>query len=526
MRLPAHVLLVLLATGCEPSPEICADGVDNNGDKAIDCDDEFCESRPDCRGALVFAESFVDRHYWFEDEAVGMGTGDSEDFEWGGDLDGDGLTDVSLSRNPYLSLAPIVTTSDVVAIPSSWIEDHDLVDLDGPHLLLETPNGACVQSTTSQCDIDGDGYDELVQVDTCPTVFQDDPSSRPLSLSLLLGGPAGADWPGEPIVLPLESLGRVGLAVHCAGDLDGDGAGDLVLSYQEENWLLDGPALAAGTPPGQTVRRYWDSWPNRELVGPGDLDGDGYDDLFFRRNGGDTCDFDDEWPHGSILPGGSHLSEPRSSEISIYDEELPAVDLWVEAVESEECIDLGSSFGATHFADLDGDSRQEFVRSRLFQEGINGWGGVLFSDLSHDIHLWTADASIRVTRDQMAQTAVGSLMGGDLDGDGTMDIVGSSGALLAPGTVPWTIGGESRGYGLAVFYGTDSPDQIDLAWEDADVFVVTQGGLANLRIVEDRDGDGLLEIGYVGFVFHPREAPYDVPTAGFIPGSALLPFKR
>jgi hypothetical protein len=40
-----------LASTCDPSPEICDDGVDNDCDTDIDCDDSDCASDPACESS-------------------------------------------------------------------------------------------------------------------------------------------------------------------------------------------------------------------------------------------------------------------------------------------------------------------------------------------------------------------------------------------------------------------------------------------------------------------------------------------
>lgn len=532
----AVALLGLLpAAQCVPVVEIlesCTDGVDNDRDGAADCEDSGCAGRPDCRGALVFSDAFTDRHYWIEDGPFDEeASGDTGLFSWGGDVDGDGLTDVSLTRYRWYDLQPPDSTADIVAVPSSWIEDRDVVDVDAASLRIDgMDDGLCWPSTTTLCDIDGDGYDDLVQLDTWwPGIWDIDvPMTRPLSLGLLMGGPWGADHPRKPSRLPLGAIAGVMQIVQCAGDVDGDGNGDLVLSAGSAKWLLDGPALAAGVAPAQAVRRFWDPYPNQRLVAAGDLDGDGYDDLFFRRGPWySSCVLDAEWPYGAVLPGGPHLLEPRTGEVSIYDEARPAVDLWVEAQPTEECLSLESNILHAGLEDLDGDGRAEFMRSRVYPGvGIDGWRGTAFGDLSEDLLLLSTDADMLLSNSP-GRAGIGGAQAADIDGDGAVDIVANGGAILVPGSAPWLSHDRPAGSGLAVFFGGGSRDRIALAWEDADVFIADEevfGG--TFRIVEDRDGDGFLEIGFITGLRYRSEEPLGLPTAAFIPGSALVPFKR
>ncbi len=42
------LLLAILCASCRGEPERCDDGVDNDGDALVDCDDEDCSSDPAC----------------------------------------------------------------------------------------------------------------------------------------------------------------------------------------------------------------------------------------------------------------------------------------------------------------------------------------------------------------------------------------------------------------------------------------------------------------------------------------------
>lgn len=528
MRLLAAAPSLALLGACTPAEEVCTDEEDNDGDRAIDCEDDACAGRPDCRGALVFPDAFVDRHYWFLDEDFERrDLPATTSFEWGGDLDGDGLSDVSVPRNwaPAGDPLSLDFTADVVAVPSSWIVDHDLIDLDGPYVSLEGPCDALWwPASTSLCDVDGDGFDDLVHVDSLGCSGEDWPGARPQSVSLLLGG-SGPDWPAEPMVLPADWFPG-DMIVQCAGDLDGDGAGDIVLSSAYEHWLLDGRALAAGTAPEQAVRRHWNARYNRDMVAPGDLDGDGFDDLYF-RNELDTSPQDDvEWRYGAVLLGGSHLGIPDVAELGIYDEQRPAIDVFVEAQPLSQGTYLSSHFDGAFFADIDGDGAAEFFRSRIYpNRGEDGWRLDGLLDPGGAVHLRPAQAVVHLANS--GDAGIREFWGADLDGDGVRDIVAEGGGLIVPGSIPWTGEGEPRAGGLVVFFGVGTREPVDLAWEDADVFVPTDGqGFGYPRIVEDRDGDGLLEIGYVDTMPHPPGEPGELPTAAFVPGSALVAFKR
>jgi len=103
-----------------------------------------------------------------------------------------------------------------------------------------------------------------------------------------------AATPGDP----------VGAAAGAAGDLDGDGKGDLIWRHAGGElafWLMDGAAAASSQHRGD-IGLDW------SIIGKGDLDGDGNGDLIWRHAGGELA----TW----LMDGPVALSSHHRSDIS------------------------------------------------------------------------------------------------------------------------------------------------------------------------------------------------------------------
>lgn len=210
---------------------------------------------------------------------------DSEtDVQYGGDLDGDGLTDVLVGADEYVDglhrLATLVFLGPDGGDRYLGDEDARLTGALGAP--LPSPSG----------DVDGDGSDDLVVAD-----YSDDHSSPgaaymvrgPVRGAIDLATAADATVVGDP------SDGTI-IFASGAGDVDGDGRSDVIVSAAVEwplgggvAYLLLGPWVGTrdAASADASVAGAGDDKLGFYLAGAGDMDGDGLDDIVLGAPGND-----------------------------------------------------------------------------------------------------------------------------------------------------------------------------------------------------------------------------------------------
>jgi len=274
-------------------------------------------------------------------------------------------------------------------------------------------------------DLNGDGYSDMV-------VRARETASTPTQLYLYFGGPEGL--PSRPSrVLPAASTPGYehGFSFGAAGDLDGDGYGDLAsgdISVPERlddnagfvhlyHGSEDGPGEAPTLTIAETRREQLLGW---ALAAAGNFDGDGFSELLVtspQRSSG--------LGRFVVYPGSATGLSPDT------------------AVETPNPDPRGGSKlgdAATMAGDINGDGYSDVVVSqRTFgssERRLLVWLGAA-SGLS-------ATAAQTLTADSLDSNFARSLSGGgDLDGDGYSDLA----ATLVTGEVRVYLGGPS-GYSL------------------------------------------------------------------------------
>ncbi|MFG2680309.1 FG-GAP repeat domain-containing protein [Streptomyces sp. NPDC048392] len=267
----------------------------------------------------------------------------------------------------------------------------------------------------ASCDLDGDGFTDLV-VTTDPPY--DGEGRPPVPLQLLFGSPSGPAGRAVPLTVPDRARhGDDWPERPVCGDFDGDGAEDLVvhasagrLSYLRGPFTREGAPRGAGAPVPS---------PGEAPTGPAaDVNRDGYDDLVVRASagpGGASVVLggpDGPTRTGAALPTGADVALGAFGRGEALDAAVGALDGTALRYDlpgaARGTLDTpGSMLDA---ADFDGDGLDELVSSGSGVRVLPGRG---------------AGPTTRgaVTVRPAATGTARVLTAGDFDGDGLADLV-------------------------------------------------------------------------------------------------------
>ena len=506
-------LLLVSAAGCEsppPEPEICTNLVDDDGDGDIDCLDEDCGWRVNCRDAVLSTDD-LEEHYYASQLPWDRIEGDRVAFwsarrRWGGDLDGDGLLDLGADLHYIREW----DSEESVGVGGSWLALAFSSQLDGgdvdlaaaPVQISDSLPGVYSQRSTTGCDVDGDGFDDLARLQRYGSWY-DHEAPGPRELTIVFGGPADA----PPRVFRIAANGQPTNAhvefvdLICAGDLDGDGQDELLFetgTVATHSWfaVLDWELLAAAT--SDLVEGIAILWPSSTSVigAAGDLDGDGYDDLLMAGYcyGGATLSYEDSWFVGVVIPGGEHLAAPRATSSYMSEELRPPVELQVALPGPP--WDLAETYCPTvALGDLDGDGTPELAVAQP-----NGMVQIFahpdLGGLDGSVELGAGDVvgtiGDRYGTEPSIETypRVAPLSIEDFDGDGRGDLALAQTLNPVLG-LESTVGAWQEGIGIMLnpTFGALEGEHIGA---EVDLFI--EGAFDGVRLDGDRDQDGLPEV--------------------------------
>lgn len=202
-----------------------------------------------------------------------------------GDTDGDGLSDLLVSAPYHDGGATNVGAAYLVRGPVQG--DVSLSSVEA-RVVGTATNHLVAQSIASAGDVDGDGRNDLL-IGT----LSDDNVFGPSAVYIvsgLLDTPSTVDV-ADAKLLEQDPGSRIGLQMDSAGDVDGDGFGDLIVGAplhdgSEEDagaaYLVRGPiagALSMANADTLLVGSARDDQLGTSVAGAGDVDGDGYSDV-------------------------------------------------------------------------------------------------------------------------------------------------------------------------------------------------------------------------------------------------------
>jgi len=388
--------------------EDCSDGVRNDCDLSREDVLALCLGTGDV--GLGLSQAVIDGG------SDGISAGSSVAFV--GDTDGDGTDDLLIGA-PYAENGSVFEQGAVYLLRSPISGMTSLADatarFDG-----EQVRDYLGHAVDGAGDIDGDGYDDLLFATWDSYGYRDDGG-----LIYLMEGPVpgSMDLLDADVRLPgLPSSGWLGDALAGAGDVDGDGLDDVLVSDPISSvsgtgagdvWLLSGPVSGLSDLSGATAVLTAEAekdYAGSSVSKAGDVDGDGLGDLLVGAPGHD----------GGRNAGATYLVlGPASGTLSLAD---------ADGRHLGEVDDDGSGFSTANAGDVDGDGLDDLLVGGQTESSGGEHAGAAYVVLGPAL----GEEGLGEAQAKFVGDEVGALLGwavsgaGDQDRDGLDDVIVSA----------------------------------------------------------------------------------------------------
>jgi hypothetical protein len=378
---------VLDATDCDDASaaahpnatEVCGDGLDNDCDGLVSgCGFPAGEMDPSSAEAKLLGEA--------ESDAAGSTAAFA-------DVNGDGFDDVLIGAKGHD--AGDENTGAVYVVHGPVWGERDLADASAT--LLGTEHGGWVGEVAGCGDVDGDGFDEaLVGGDYVGM------GAYKGGVAYYLQGPLTGDtwlWDADARLYGTLELGYAGSTVAGVGDVDADGADEFMVgSNASDTWLILGPITGERSLDNAHVT--FDVRGYTTPLGPGDVDGDGVDDVLIGTSVGEG--FGVAYLYlGPFAPG---------------ERDLGSADAWLRAGDPS---DFWGSAAVGAAGDVNADGYRDLLVGGEYADNHRGPGKawLVYGPPVGEWPLTSADATLW----------------GDANGDGAGSAVEGAGDLEADG---------------------------------------------------------------------------------------------